>query len=73
MWRQVSARKKASAQHRLEQPMLASVYKEAPAWTPSQLIRSAAITLVSGCIAGAPTCRSRYLCLCLTDNAFCQS
>ncbi|CAL8469952.1 g9494 [Coccomyxa elongata] len=50
--RLVSARKKASAQHRLEQPMLASVYKEAPAWTPSQLIRSAVITLFSGCIAG---------------------
>ncbi len=61
MRRQVSARKKASAQHRLEQPMLASVYKEAPAWTPSQLIRSAIITLISGCIAGARPCRQRNL------------
>jgi hypothetical protein len=61
---QVSARKQRSAQHRLEQPMLASVYKEAPAWTLSRLIRSAVITLLSGFIAGARNVNLHAACTC---------
>lgn len=49
---QVYKRKQSSARNLLEQPMLASVYEEPPAWTLPRLIRSAVITLLSGFIAG---------------------
>jgi hypothetical protein len=48
----VHKRKAAAARSALQQPMLASVYKEPPAWTLPRLVRSALITLVAGFIAG---------------------
>jgi hypothetical protein len=54
---QVYRRKQASTRNQMEQPMLASVYDEPPAWTLSRLIRSAAITLISGCVAGSDASR----------------
>lgn len=50
---QVHKRKAAARASALQQPMLSAVYKEPPAWTLSRLVRGAAITLVSGAIAGA--------------------
>ena len=53
---QVRDRKARQARSSVRQPMLPSAYSEQPQWTPSRLIRTVVITLISGVVAGIMPC-----------------